>query len=144
MAKVTRSVELHLALIWVHSTETFLQVVVEFVIEFDFEVRIFIEPRYPPTSSKWSVETLIAPENFASRISGRCELLMTDFRNDHIRYIWCDSESVDYLPVILPILILDNDQSFWNFTDFWIEIKWRIWNHLRFWKLFNLNRIEQL
>ena len=148
MAKVTQSVELHLALIWVHSTETFLQDVVEFIIEFEFKVRIVIEPRYSRTSSKWSVDPWHLGEdaflNFAPRTSGRYELLMTDFRNDHIRYIWCDSESVDYLPVILPVLILDNDQSFWNFTDFWIEIKWRIWNHLRFWKLFNLNRIEQL
>ena len=49
MAKVTRSVELHLALIWAHSTETFLQVVLEFVTEFEFEVQILIEPRYPRT-----------------------------------------------------------------------------------------------
>ena len=55
MAKVTQNVELHLALIWVHSTETFLQVVVQFVIEFDFEVRLFIEPRYDfePQNDPW-------------------------------------------------------------------------------------------
>ena len=101
-------------------------------------VRSKISILRPPWSS--GPELLACSEISNFPVLGRCEHLMTDFRNDHIRYIWCDSESVDYLPVILPVLILDNDQSFLNFTDFWIDIKRMIWNHLRFWKLFNLNR----
>ena len=36
MVKLTRSVKLPLTLSWVHSTETSLQVVVEFVLKFEF------------------------------------------------------------------------------------------------------------